>query len=260
MAIRPLLRPGAAVLRRDVHHLQVGTAPGVIVRDEPGSAAVLRHADGVHTTDELAQIAARAGSSRGTALVAELLARGALVVMPLGGRRPRIDLRHDAGGTRFAEVFRALVDESVVFCESPQSLVVTVTVGEPAREAFEVLRDHRIAHLPVVLVDERVRLGPLVFPGHSPCLECFDLQQTTTDPYWPALLTQFGAARPARPGASASAVAFAAAEAARAVDDVRNDQPPRLLARSVLVGQTPSQTVETIVGFQHRCGCHLLAA
>ncbi|RLV54683.1 hypothetical protein D9V41_15335 [Aeromicrobium phragmitis] len=258
MAVRPVLRPGAVVLRRDARHLQVGTTPAVVVRDEPGSAAVLRHADGVRTADELAQIAVRAGSSRGAALVAELLARGALVVAPVGGRRPRVDLRHDAGGARFADVFRALAAEDAVFEECPQALVVTVTVGEPARAAFQAMRDHRIAHLPVVLIDDRVRVGPLVFPGHTPCLDCFDLQQSAGDPHWLALVPQFGRSRPARVGAGASAVGLAAAEAARAVEELRIDTPPRLVGRSVLFGQAPR--LESTVGFQHRCGCHLLAA
>lgn len=260
MAVRPLLRPGSAVLRRDARHLQVGTTPGVIVRDEPGAAAVLRHADGVRVAEELADIARRAGSSRGPALVAELIARGALVVAPLGGRRPRVDLRHDAAGTRVAHILRALLEEDAVFDDGPQALVVTVTVGEPARATFRAMNDHRIAHLPVTLLDDRVRVGPLVLPGHTPCLDCFDLQQAASDPHWPALVTQFGVTRPARIGATTASLGLAAAETARAVGELGAGHLPHLAGRAVLLGPSPAQSVTSLVGFHHRCGCHLLAA
>lgn len=260
MAVRPLLRPGSAVLRRDAQHLQIGTTPGVIVRDDPGAAAVLRHADGVRVAEELADIAEREGSTHGAELVAELIARGALVVASLGGKRPRVDIRHDLGCARFAQVLRALLADDAVFAEGPQALIVAATVGEPARTAFRAMSDHRIAHLPVALLDDKARVGPLVLPGHTPCLDCFDLQQSTTDPHWPALVTQFGVARPSRVGASAAALGLAAAEIARAVAELDAGDTPHLAGRTVLLGPAPTQAVASAVRFHHRCGCHLLAA
>ena len=47
--MRPVLRPGAALLRRDLTHLQLGVEPGraVVVRDSPTVQALLRRLDGV---------------------------------------------------------------------------------------------------------------------------------------------------------------------------------------------------------------------
>ncbi|MBK5217419.1 MAG: hypothetical protein JJE02_07535, partial [Propionibacteriales bacterium] len=53
MGIRPAIRPGAALLRRDRDHLQVGTAPGFVIRDQPGLIQVLRLFDGVRSVNAL---------------------------------------------------------------------------------------------------------------------------------------------------------------------------------------------------------------
>lgn len=45
-------------------------------------------------------------------------------------------------------------------------------------------------HLPVVLRDEEVVIGPLVQPGRSPCLRCLDLHRSDRDRAWPRILTQ----------------------------------------------------------------------
>ncbi len=47
------------------------------------------------------------------------------------------------------------------------------------------------AHVFVHLRDGRVVLGPLVRPGHSPCLRCLDLTRAGWDDRWPALALQW---------------------------------------------------------------------
>ncbi len=59
--MRPVLRPGATLLRRDRAHLQVGTEPGraVVLRDSPRLRAVVRVLDGVRDVDDVvAEVAA----------------------------------------------------------------------------------------------------------------------------------------------------------------------------------------------------------
>lgn len=260
MVVRPMLRPGSVVLRRDAEHLQVGTTPGLILRDGPGVSTVLRLADGVRTADELALAARDAGAPSGATVVAELLGRGALVVTPLGGRRPRLDLRHDTQSARFAATLSTLLSEDAVFEESPHALVVAVSAAEPSRTVFRAMRQLGQAHLPVVLVDDRVRVGPLVLPGTTPCLDCYDLHRARTEPAWAALVPQFGSPRASRPGATSGVLACAAAEVARVVSDLRSAQRAHLAGRLVLHGPLPREVSETTIGFQHRCGCGLLAA
>ncbi len=53
-----------------------------------------------------------------------------------------------------------------------------MSCGEPSRAVFDQARRHRISHLPVVIDKERVRIGPVVIPGLTPCLTCLDLHIT----------------------------------------------------------------------------------
>ena len=57
----------------------------------------------------------------------------------------------------------------------------------------DVARDWQEAgtpHLPVILRDGAVVIGPLVLPGASPCLRCLDLHRRDRDHAWPSILTQ----------------------------------------------------------------------
>jgi bacteriocin biosynthesis cyclodehydratase domain-containing protein len=47
-----------------------------------------------------------------------------------------------------------------------------------------------IPHLPVVLGDQGVTIGPFVEPGAGPCLYCVQLTRTDEDAAWPAIATQ----------------------------------------------------------------------
>lgn len=48
----------------------------------------------------------------------------------------------------------------------------------------------RTAHLPVVLRDGEVIIGPLIHPGVSACLRCLDLHRRDRDHAWPRILSQ----------------------------------------------------------------------
>jgi hypothetical protein len=61
-------------------------------------------------------------------------------------------------------------------------------VLDPALHALWLRRD--VAHLPVILGDTEVVIGPLVEPGRTACLLCLQLHQTDADPAWPAIATQ----------------------------------------------------------------------
>ncbi|USQ77138.1 hypothetical protein [Ornithinimicrobium cryptoxanthini] len=48
----------------------------------------------------------------------------------------------------------------------------------------------RVTHLPVVLRDGEVIIGPLIHPGVSACLRCLDLHRCDRDQAWPRILSQ----------------------------------------------------------------------
>ncbi|MGH3430342.1 MAG: hypothetical protein ACRDQZ_22700, partial [Mycobacteriales bacterium] len=49
---------------------------------------------------------------------------------------------------------------------------------------------HGVPHLPVLLRDGTVIVGPLVIPGRTTCLNCLDLHRGDRDPEWPVLASQ----------------------------------------------------------------------
>ena len=64
-------------------------------------------------------------------------------------------------------------------------LVVTVEghLIEPVRARG--LSVAGVAHLPVVVREVSVRVGPLLAPGSPPCATCLDLRERDADPQWP---------------------------------------------------------------------------
>ena len=115
------------------------------------------------------------------------------------------------------ELRRVLEAEGVLAApdERQPSLAVIVAgwVISPEDHGSWLRRD--IPHLPVVIGDGGVTVGPLVEPGSGPCLYCVQLTRTDRDPAWPAIATQLWN-RPA-PAMTRLAVAEAAALTARRV-------------------------------------------
>lgn len=58
----------------------------------------------------------------------------------------------------------------------------------PELHALWLRRD--VPHLPVVLGDSAVVVGPVVEPGAGPCLLCLELHRRDRDAAWPAIATQ----------------------------------------------------------------------
>ncbi|WP_448073007.1 ThiF family adenylyltransferase [Georgenia yuyongxinii] len=100
-------------------------------------------------------------------------------------------------------------------------LVVTVStaVADPVR--LRRLRRAAVAHLPVVVGEVSVVVGPLVVPGRGPCTRCIDLHRVDADPAWPALAAQLLTAAPAATPATLAQMgaALAAHQVLAALDD-----------------------------------------
>ncbi|MDO9381041.1 MAG: TOMM precursor leader peptide-binding protein [Nocardioidaceae bacterium] len=227
--MRPVLRPGSVVLRRDPTHLQVGTTPrhAHVLRDAPGLVELIRLMDGVRDLAALRLDAGRhaAALARDVGeVVGELCAAGVVVDADQWGVAPppaRLEAAHlacrgvgpDAGARRLAR--RAASRVEVISCpglatlcghlvdilttaavpcsttptDAPD-LVVVLTDRPSPREPFEVLQHGGLTHLPVFLEQGRAHVGPLVVPGRTPCVTCADAGRTTWDAAWPALLAQ----------------------------------------------------------------------
>lgn len=257
-ALGPSLRPGALVLRRDARTLQIGTAPGITVRDRPGLVRVLRLLDGSLPLPLLSRLIARDVPEFTDDLAQTLtrLAAVGVVVPPSPAPEPRVAVRHDAS-TR--DVARLIADGL-----GPQALQpdveVLVSAGEPARSTFEVLVAAGAAHLPVVLDERRVRLGPFTIPSVSPCLGCLDAQLTAADPAWAALVPQFERPRLLAIALPRRLLLAAAAEAIHQVETLLRGERPSTIGHVLSLGPGHGDADLRSVPFSPACPCALLVA
>lgn len=267
VTLRPTIRPGAPLLRRDATHLQVGTSPGIVIDDRPGLRSLLRLLDGVRDVDRL-RVLARTDVPELEADVDDvlrpLLACGAVVdarVLHVRRTRLRVALHDDVASRPLALAMeRVLADLGIGSIDAPDpDLLLVVSCGEPARAVFDQARLRRISHLPVVIDEERVRIGPLVIPGITPCLTCHDLHRTDWDHAWPALLPQLGRVSIA-PVVPVPLRYTAAAEVAVEVLAVASGSRPRTAGQVLAIGPAHDVRVAWPVAFHHGCACALLPA
>lgn len=268
--MRPVVRPGAPVLRRDATHLQVGTTPGVVVLDRPGLLHLLRLLDGVRDLECLRALVRVEVPELGIDpldALRPLIATGA-VVDAVGLKPARLRLGVAVHADRLTHRLGALVREALTdvgvqrLDPADPDLLVVLSCGEPARGLFDDARRQGVAHLLVVLDEDRVRVGPLVQPGRTPCLGCLDLTRADWDPAWPALLPQLGRPghRAAAPNIDAALLHVAAIEVAVELRALASGRLPRT-SRSVLaLGPAHDARDTWPVAFHHACSCALLPA
>ena len=90
-----------------------------------------------------------------------------------------------------AEGVPVLLARTVAAAEATQAsfaIVIGRYVLDPELHGLWLRRD--VAHLPVVLGDASVAIGPLVVPGQTACLFCLQRHATDADPAWPAIASQ----------------------------------------------------------------------
>lgn len=279
-----MLRPGAHVLRRDAHHLQVGTCPGTVLPDRPGLHQLLLALDGLHEPDWLAAHVPEMAENL-LAVLKELAAAGVVLDAQHGDtRRPeesrqlaligqdpraaaarrqlRVSVHGDPGTAALVDTVQQILHEAGIGTRSGDDadLLIIVSTGEPARELFAEAVRHRIAHLPVRIDEAVIRIGPFVVPGTTACLGCHDLHRIDWDSAWAALLPQFGRRgaqhNPPAPGAVLRHAA--AAEIAAGIVDLA-DHSRSFDAGTVVTLGPPLGARHTMqAGFHHRCPCALL--
>ena len=244
----PVLPPGATVVRCGPSHLQVGTTPPLRVPDLPGTAQILRHADGSASAPTLAELAERDGARNGRQLVSALLARGALLpATSVESSLPSIAVIYEPLTARFAAILRTAA-------ANPGDVVTIVaSFGEPYRPTIRDLGERGLSHLPVVFIQGSARIGPLTHPGRSPCLDCYDAGRSRTDPAWRAVAVHLGTGRTSG-GPPSRALMLSAV--GHTLELLRLDR----VGRVVTVGPGREAGVTEPVGWDDACPCQLLAA
>ncbi|MDR7086290.1 hypothetical protein J2X11_001129 [Aeromicrobium panaciterrae] len=294
MTFRPALRPGAPLLRRDRVSLQVGTSPGVVIADRPGLMALLRLADGTRDVARL-QTYAKANipelACDVPALIRELCALGVVFDASRwsaphrrgldaearhtdlsGGelgrltRRPqfRVAFHADAASEPIAAAARTVLADAGIrdLGSNDPDLLIIASSGEPARTVFERPTFAALDHLVVMIDEDRVRIGPLVRPGRTPCMSCYDRHRADWDHAWSALLPQFGRHTGILTPAALDAVTVHAAALEVAIEVLAHcdGRPPRTIGQFLAVGPGHDERNVWPLTFHHGCACDLLSA
>jgi len=193
------LDPRYPLVWRDPFSLQVGvSAPVAVLRDVSAATERMVSAlvagiseSGLYMTGQAAGATTaevdRLLATIRPALVAQTTPRAAPIVL-IAGEGPTVDRVADAlasSGIRvkIAADVRAAAGEDCAF-----AIIVAQFVVPPDLHGTWLRRD--IPHLPVVVSDTEVVIGPIVEPGSGPCLYCLQRYRTDADRSWPAIATQ----------------------------------------------------------------------
>ncbi|UYM06091.1 hypothetical protein [Solicola gregarius] len=238
--MRPVIRPGFDVYRRDPRHLQFGTSAddSLVLEDRPGLVDLLRLLDGHRDLATVALLAADgvpALDDPPDGLIAALQDAGIVVdAEPWDASEPALDtearsltaagiaapeaqdrlvrrsqscveVRVDPTAAELADSAVACVrDLGIDVARAPErlaTLVLVVSCGPTDRAMYAAFRHERTPHLVAAVDGARIHVGPLVHPRATPCVECSDRQRAEWDPCWSAVAAQLGSPL-ARPAAT----------------------------------------------------------
>lgn len=187
------LDPRYPLLWRDERTVQFGLDSAVSIDvSEPWVEPLLRRLRGGIRLSTFDVIAHGVGAPREAAR--EVLDR----LRPLlVGEQPAappvwVDGVNVADGRAQERMRQALADEGIAEAADRDPGAVAVVVVEGAAAALQFapyLRDD-VPHLPVAFERQAAVVGPLVFPGRTPCLSCRDAHEQQRDPAWPMLHAQ----------------------------------------------------------------------
>jgi len=174
-----------------------------------------------------------------------------------------VSLIHDVGTSALAAIVETVLAHSGIGTASSDDVDLTVmlSLGESARGTFATASRYRLDHLPVVIDEERIRIGPFVQPSQTPCMQCYDRHRTDWDSAWPALATQFGHPThtiPTPAAVCATTLYVAAAEIAANVIAHCDGHTPPTAGHLVAIGPGHDERTDWPVNFHPACGCALL--
>lgn len=166
----------------------------------------------------------------------------------------------DVGQSRRVAVERAIQAASSTVATGPPAsdrspdLVVLTDVLVPEPEVIRLLMCERQEHLVVAARDGCGIVGPLVLPGRSACLECFDRYRADRDPRWPRVANQLaGRQQRADPATTQATAAFAATQALQALQP--SEERPALVEATIELDLHEGETLRREWLPHPRCRC-----
>jgi hypothetical protein len=217
--VRPILRPGLQVLRRDARTLQLGLDwPGLAtLPDSAALQAVLAAVDGCRTVEQVVahalMCAPDAAEVEVSAALEGLLDCGALVDQATTHRsnlrepawaalwllsgphrdpaelaRLRLSCAVEVRGAGIvaAELRRALASSDLR--SDGSDVVVVAGDTEPDRDRGDLPMHRSVPHVWVWVRELVGVVGPFVVPGKTSCLRCIDEARADLDAAWPTLV------------------------------------------------------------------------
>lgn len=153
------------------------------------------------------------------------------------------------------DLLRPRLNQLPESCEGGSDLVVLAgRTAEPDRAITDTLFRADQDHLVIRIEPDRSVVGPLVFPGRSPCIRCQDLAHVRQDPAWPQLLAQLCrlAVKP-----DPVLLAWAAASGAAQVRAWAAGHPVDSCGTSLELGIPEHRLLGRSWGAEAACGCLL---
>ena len=187
------LDPGAPLLWRDGHTLQLGDAGDLhIDAAEPWVELLLSRLRFGFRRASFDVIAHAAGAPRDAARALLVLLDPVLIDDPAPRRPAWVESIGIIDGRSEYRMRESLTDEGIRLVDPGHDAAVAVVLVQGAAAAVQFARFLRddVAHLPVSFEPGRMTVGPLVIPGASACLACRDGHDTDRDPAWPLLHAQ----------------------------------------------------------------------
>jgi bacteriocin biosynthesis cyclodehydratase domain-containing protein len=169
-------------------------------------------------------------------------------LLPGDAHRPR--------GVAAAEAVRRAAPDTRLTPLRPGTATFAVLAGFSAPAALTALShaSRRLAHLSVTIRDGVVVVGPLVWPGRSPCLNCLDLHRRDRDPAWPTVSAQLHTGQDTADPVAAATLLVGAAYAAAEVLTYIDGGEPATLGATVEI-ERPGRETRRQWAPHADCGC-----
>ncbi len=198
MGIR--IDPTLELVWRDPYTMQLGTDPARAIVSVPDASAE-RFLTALRTETArgaLAAVAQQYGCDPMSAARTLRAAAPALTEttnpMPAAtaiiGAHPAADAIVEMLAGESVDVRRLAADDASAVAAYDGDLSVVVAEHVIAPRVRSALTRSCVPHLPVVIGDGAVRIGPILDPDHGPCLHCLELRHAAADGAWPAIATQ----------------------------------------------------------------------
>lgn len=272
--MRPVLRPGLQIMRRDLRTFQLGHEwPGVgALLDTAVVRAVLAAVDGYRDLAGVVDAATDVvGDAEAVGTTADGLIAAGVLVDQADTRRPgdvpeaawnslwllagpgrtahqlhaarrRVTVAVQGDGSVAERIRSLLADARLATTHDSADADIEVVASDwpPDRATADVAMRSGLPHLWAYVCDLVGVVGPLVEPGRSACLRCLDAARREVDPAWPTVVEAASIRRLAAPACGPTLAAVVAALAVQQVD---------LWA----CGERP-QTVEEVLEIPHGLG------